>query len=737
MLQGMKLRRFRLRRSDNPFFWPRRGPLGYLEFAGWLGQGLLWVDGWFTSASHEPLPVLLQVNGIEREVEAQRFCYSRSDLEWIPGAAGQVLVLEAGELSGDPPLIEALSLRRGEYGYLWTREQGVPVQPDLVCRLPEKLGRLQPELGQAFLDFWSEECIQAFSIDAEGDRILRRNDAAVRRLLVPIGSEDEEVPIPEVESLSEPADLEVETDPEAEAEHEADPEAEHEADRETEHEADLETEHEADLETEHEADLETEHEADPETEHEADPEAEPVLEIEPAPSYSADPALPFGYSIDHLIAVDPKNLFVNGWIWDAEDIVENLHLLSPTGERTSLSESLMWVERRDVVELFQSTFGGRAEGRHGFLGALPVDEPVTESGWGYRFEIGLRTGESIEVRVPRAITDPFLARDRIMQSLPEEPFLDPRLMTDHVGPALEQLQQRCRNVDVTDRSFEFGNFPKSPRTSLIVPLFNRLDLVEHQLAQLAGDPDLAACEVIYVLDSPELEREFEPLVFHLSRLYQIPLKGVVLSRNAGYAAAINAGAAHARGCLLVLQHSDVFADRPGWLAQLAEFHATEKAGVVGPKLLYEDESVQHAGILFSQAVEPDGRWSNVPCCQGLPRHHPDVDLTGRVPAVSGACLAIDRELFENLGGLRDQYIGGDYEDVDLCLRCSEEGRECWYLPQVELFHLEGASRVAAPGWKRNAWADLHNRCLQTRIWGERIREAMIAYESRQNVKIEA
>ena len=215
--------------------------------------------------------------------------------------------------------------------------------------------------------------------------------------------------------------------------------------------------------------------------------------------------------------------------------------------------------------------------------------------------------------------------------------------------------------------------------------------------------------------------------------YQVPLRGVVQSRNAGYAAAINAGASQARGRLLVLQHSDVLAARPGWLSTLAEYYAAQKKiGALGPKLLYEDRSIQHAGIDFSQDLDPDDDWSNVYVCRGLPRLHPAANITRRAPALSSACLMIDRQLFERLGGLRDQYIAGDYEDVDLCLRCHAEDRECWYLPQAELFHLTGQSRKTARGWRRNAWSEIYNRRLQTRIWGERIQELISEHGTQEH-----
>ena len=82
---------------------------------------------------------------------------------------------------------------------------------------------------------------------------------------------------------------------------------------------------------------------------------------------------------------------------------------------------------------------------------------------------------------------------------------------------------------------------------------------------------------------------------------------------------------------------------------------------------------------------------------------------------------IERELFNEVGGFREDYIQGGYEDSDLCLRLIEAGRDNWYLAAAELYHLEAQSfpitlRSTNP---YNAW-------LQTHLWNDRIEQVMRA-----------
>ena len=75
-------------------------------------------------------------------------------------------------------------------------------------------------------------------------------------------------------------------------------------------------------------------------------------------------------------------------------------------------------------------------------------------------------------------------------------------------------------------------------------------------------------------------------------------------------------------------------------------------------------------------------------------------------------MLIDTELYRELGGLSGDYVRGDYEDSDLCLRFREMGRDVWYLPDVELYHLEGQSY---PTEERALTSD-YNKWLHSYTW---------------------
>ena len=156
-------------------------------------------------------------------------------------------------------------------------------------------------------------------------------------------------------------------------------------------------------------------------------------------------------------------------------------------------------------------------------------------------------------------------------------------------------------------------------------------------------------------------------------------------RNLGYAGGANAGLRAARGDVLVLLNPDVQVQR-GWLAALRKALEDQAVGVAGCKLYYPDgKTIQHAGgiIRFPQAVadhygyrqQDDGQWDR----------QRDVDY------VTGASLALRRDVWETVGPLDEGFYPAYYEEVDYCFRARQAGYHVVYVPDATAIHHEYAS----------------------------------------------
>jgi GT2 family glycosyltransferase len=426
---------------------------------------------------------------------------------------------------------------------------------------------------------------------------------------------------------------------------------------------------------------------------------------------------PQGLHIEAIVGLDERSFFVRGWMRDERAEIVRLTAISPEGARASLLGRVFRTRRADVDELY-GTPPERSE-RPGFLAHFTLEAPSRlERGW--VFEIENATGVTTEAEGPEVTLDPIAGRATIVAELAHERGPDTDLM-EHVVPAVSRLQERLADGISIERVEQFGSPPRAPVVSIVVPLYQRCDLLHHQLAAFAGDADVGRADLIYVLDSPELSAQLFEVAADLHEIYRVPFRIAEASRNGGFSVANNLGASVAEGHLLLLLNSDVLPAAAGWLPPLVEFHdSSPEIGAVGPKLLFDDETLQHAGLYWRRSA-PYAPWENAHYFKGIHKSLPDANVARPVPAVTAACLLTSLDLYRELGGLSNVYIQGDYEDSDFCLRLRQAGYEPWYLPQVELYHLEGRSYDTAV---RQAHAR-YNSWLHTRLWGDQI-EALMA-----------
>lgn len=441
---------------------------------------------------------------------------------------------------------------------------------------------------------------------------------------------------------------------------------------------------------------------------------------QPKPSPTASAEAPFICVVEALMRVDENAFWIRGWMHDSEARISRLTVISPEGERIELLDRCLRHRRRDIADMY----GGPLED-YGFISYFELERPShVLTGW--MVEAEDEAGTAIEGPTPELIRDLTTVRNSLLMSIPLDVLPNEPFMVDHVAPAARRLHQKItgavRIANVTD----YGEVPRDADVSIVIPLYQQINLIEHQLAQFVDDPDIRASELIYVLDSPEMNKYLEFQARELFRLYGVPFRIVEMERSVGFACSSNAGVSHATGRLLLMMNSDVIPEKPGWLNSMQRlYNSTESIGALGPKLLYEDDSIQHAGLYFLHPGDAPllGIWSNWHYFKGMPRDLPAANVARTVPGVTGACMMIDKELYERVGGFPEIYLQGDHEDSELCLRLIQEGYENWYFPEVELYHLESRSY----NMDLRVRLALYNRWLHSQRWGDFIAEIMPSY----------
>jgi GT2 family glycosyltransferase len=217
------------------------------------------------------------------------------------------------------------------------------------------------------------------------------------------------------------------------------------------------------------------------------------------------------------------------------------------------------------------------------------------------------------------------------------------------------------------------------RCSIVIPVHGRAGLTRQCLDTILQEPPAVGFELIVVDDA---SRDETP---RMLEAYGDRVRPVRLETNAGFAAACNAGADEANGELLVFLNNDTI-PVAGWLDTLVAYaDAHPAAGIVGAKLLFPNETIQHAGVVVCQDGNPRHLYA------GFPAAHPAVNRSRRFQAVTAACMLVRRPAFEAAQGF-DEAFRNCLEDTDLCLRAGAAGHEVHYCHESVLYHLESVSR---------------------------------------------
>ena len=255
-----------------------------------------------------------------------------------------------------------------------------------------------------------------------------------------------------------------------------------------------------------------------------------------------------------------------------------------------------------------------------------------------------------------------------------------------------------------------------PLVSVIIPTRNGAHLLERCVSGLLDKTDYPAIELL-VVDNGSTEADALALLQRLSGDARIRVLHDASPFN--WSALNNLAAKQATGEVLLLLNNDISVVQPGWLRSMVGHAMRPDVGVVGARLLFPNGRLQHGGVLLGP------RGAAVHALTGAADdaagYLAQVMLLRDLSAVTGACLAIRRALFDELGGLEQDHLRVAWSDIDLCLRAREAGYRVLWDPDATLVHHEMATRgqdVSLPqqarheverAYMRRRWPDAIDR----------------------------
>jgi GT2 family glycosyltransferase len=221
-----------------------------------------------------------------------------------------------------------------------------------------------------------------------------------------------------------------------------------------------------------------------------------------------------------------------------------------------------------------------------------------------------------------------------------------------------------------------------PEVSVVILNFNRSDLTKDCLEALWTNTRGYRYEIL-VVDNGSAPDEVQKLAdagTHF-RLIRLP-------ENRHFGAGCNIGAQQSKGRYLVFLNNDAFVTSD-WLAPLIRLFVDHSdAGAVGPRLIYPDGRRQEAGAFINETGD------NLQVGM-VKAYHPGEELETRiVDYCSGACLAIPKQVFNELGGFDPIYDPAYYEDVDLCFKIAAAQKFVYYCPASTVVHVLNATSAS-------------------------------------------
>lgn len=389
---------------------------------------------------------------------------------------------------------------------------------------------------------------------------------------------------------------------------------------------------------------------------------------------------------------------VAGWVLD-EKKATDFQLEDKSGNVVGEYKDSLRIQRKDVIDAFGDNSASRSAGFYYLFEKCSSDKEEDTLFFAFNFK-------SNNVTVPI---------DNIY-SATQDPSTNAKRLLNHWHPnAPSHLKKAPMYACVLDGIFpvdatasairhDFNSVPKNPEVSLIIPLYGRYDFMRYQVSHFGRTKTAENCELIYVVDDPKIAAPVMKLAREMELVSPQPFSVLQLSKNVGFGKANNIGVKHANADIVALVNSDIMPKTSDWLEKLCNTAKQDDAGIVGARLLFEDESIQHDGMAPMKITEYPGLLFNDHPRKGWPKElSPYEKSVEPCPLITAACWVMKKSLFNELGGFAPEYVLGDFEDSDMCLRMLELGKTNFIRRDVELYHLERQSQnLVEPGkWKHN------------------------------------
>ena len=227
------------------------------------------------------------------------------------------------------------------------------------------------------------------------------------------------------------------------------------------------------------------------------------------------------------------------------------------------------------------------------------------------------------------------------------------------------------------------------RVSILIPTCDHIRDLETCVESIYARTTYPDFEILLIENNSKEEQTFRSYE-RMQKEHPDTLKVLTWQgKGFNYSALNNFGARYATGEYLLLLNNDTEVITPGWLEEMVMYAQQKRVGCVGAKLLYPDDTIQHAGVGFGIGGVAGHLHKYFPATSDgyMGRLNYVQDVYGD----TAACLLIRKEIYDEVHGLDESYAVA-FNDVDFCVRVREAGYTNIFTPFAQLYHYESKSR---------------------------------------------
>jgi len=233
---------------------------------------------------------------------------------------------------------------------------------------------------------------------------------------------------------------------------------------------------------------------------------------------------------------------------------------------------------------------------------------------------------------------------------------------------------------------------KNPMVSIIISTKDKAGELRDCIESIIKNTQYSNYEIVVVNNNSKENDTFE----YFKEIQKYDNVHVLdYNEDFNFSAINNYAVKHSSGEVILFLNNDTKVITGTWLTSMLEQVQRSEVGGVGCKLVYPDNTVQHAGIILGINGLDDDNNVAANCPQRGNSSHPGYfgreKMTLDLSAVTSACMMIRREVFEGIGGF-DENLAVAYNDVDLCIRLRQKGYLIVYVPYAVLYHYESLTR---------------------------------------------